>query len=83
MYCVQQLIVKQGQVTKVTNRELGLGITDDMKTRVYPDVHLLGGKLISVEGMSVTTKAHQQHERLILFSMRYHNKCDSEPLTSI
>ena len=27
-----------------------------------PDVHFLGGKLVTVGGMGVTTKAHQRHE---------------------
>ena len=28
----------------------------------YPDVHFLGGKLVSVREVDVTMKAHQHHE---------------------
>src|ERR1041385_2038074 len=39
----------QGQMTKVTtSSELGLEITVDSETRMYPDVHFLGGKLLTV-----------------------------------
>ena len=30
---------------------------------MYADVHFLGGKLVTIRGMDVTTKAHQRHER--------------------
>ena len=33
-----------------------------MKMRMYPDVHFLGGKLVTVREVDVTTKAHQRHE---------------------
>ena len=33
-----------------------------METRMYPDVHFLGGKLVTVREVDVTTKAHQHHE---------------------
>ena len=42
--------------------ELGLEITEDTETRMYPDVHFLGGKLVTVREVDVTTKAHQRHE---------------------
>jgi hypothetical protein len=42
--------------------KIGLGITKVMETRMYPDVHFLGGKLVSVREVDVTTKAHQRHE---------------------
>ena len=29
---------------------------------MYPDVHFLGGKLVTVREVDVTTKAHQHHE---------------------
>ena len=29
---------------------------------MYPDVHFLGGKLVTVREVDVTTKAHQRHE---------------------
>ena len=51
-----------GQVTKVNHKDLGLGITKVTKTRMYPDVHFLGGKLVTVREVDVTTKAHQRHE---------------------
>ena len=47
---------------------------------MYPDVHFLGGKLVTVGGMGVTTKAHQTPRRLTLFSLRYHHEGDSQPL---
>ena len=29
---------------------------------MYPDVHFLGGKLVTVGGVDVTTKAHLRHK---------------------
>ncbi len=29
---------------------------------MYPDVHFIGGKLVTVREVDVTTKAHQRHE---------------------
>ena len=47
---------------------------------MYPDVHFLGGKLVTVREVDVTTKAHQRHEGSLLFSLRYHHEGDSQPL---
>ena len=50
-------------MTKVNHKQgVRLGITDNTEMKVYPDVHFLGGKLVIVGGMGVTTKAHQHHE---------------------
>ena len=46
----------------VSRCSLGLGITEVTETMMYPDVHFLGGKLVTVREVDVTTKAHQRHE---------------------
>ena len=53
----------QGQETKVNHKYwLGLEITKDTETRMYPDVHFLGWKLVTIREVDVTIKAHQRHE---------------------
>jgi len=48
--------------------------------RIYPDVHFLGGKLVTVGGVDVTTKAHHDTKTHPILPLRYHHEGDSQPL---
>ena len=47
---------------------------------MYPDVHFLGGKLLTVGGVDVTTKAHHTTKAHPIIPLRYHHEGDSQPL---
>lgn len=47
---------------------------------MYPNVQFLEGKLVTVGGITVATKAHTKTTKLALFSLRYHLEVDSQAL---
>ena len=47
---------------------------------MYPDVLFLGGKLLTVGGVDVTTKAHRATKAHPILPLRYHHEGDSQPL---
>ena len=47
---------------------------------MYPDVHFLGGKLLTIGRVDVATKAHHTMKAHPIIPLRYHHEGDYQPL---